>query len=134
MRKWILGVGALALVVASTFVAAPAGAEHNAEGTITVAGVDVACSGEGDVQGDGICTWTAQDKDGWVGVNGPFTITWTESSLGAGDGGLFACAADADLGTCNSPDPDPINPGSVVTTDGTGGGTFAAGDADEHDA
>lgn len=124
MRKWILGVGVLALVVASTFVAAPAGASHGAEGTVTVGGVSL-CS-EMNAPETGVCSWTATDPNGWVGT-GPFTITYDPP--GATPPVVVNCAAGE---FCQSADPDPIPAGSAVTTNGSGGGTFAAGDADEH--
>lgn len=80
MRKWILGVGVVSLVVASMAVAAPAGANHAPQGTVTVAGVEQ-CAGADATPNDGKCTWTAKQKDtGWIGV-GPFTISWAPARL-----------------------------------------------------
>lgn len=117
----------LALVAAAFFMtlASPAQADHGTEGTVTLAGVEL-CSEDGDSANDGKCTWVATDGNGWAGT-GPFTISWTTA-----DGVEDSVTCDAGA-YCQSDDPDPIPAGSTVISDGTGGGSFAAGDADGHD-
>lgn len=126
MRKWILGVGVVSLVVASMAVAAPAGASHAPQGTVTVAGVE-RCAGPDATPLDGKCTWTAAQKDtGWIGV-GPFKISW----VSGGTTTAVTCAANT---FCQTPAGNPVPAGSVVTSNGQvlgGRGTFAAGDPDE---
>lgn len=123
MRRILFIVAAVAgLAALGTF---PADASHGAEGTITVAGVET-CSDPNDTVGDGVCTWTAQAPGGWIGT-GPFTLTAVDST-GATVANVV-CAAGA---YCQSPDPDPLQVGWTITTDGSGGGTFAAGDPGDH--
>lgn len=121
MRKLIVVLFSLVATLALVAVGSPADAEHAPEGTITVAGVET-CSNDADEPGDGKCTWTTVEPNGWVGF-GPFTIT--------DDGGTtyVDCAAGE---FCQSEgETDPIPAGVTVTSDGSGGGTFAAGDPDE---
>jgi hypothetical protein len=132
VRK-ILTIACALAAVAVLAVANPAQADHGTEGTITVAGVET-CSTIEDPAGDSKCTWTATDPNGWVG-KGPFTITWVtgDPTDEIGDGS-FTCAAGFDCSTLEA-ETDPIPAGATVTSDGhgPGGGTFAAGDADQHD-
>lgn len=130
MRKWILGVGVVSLVVASMAVAAPAGANHAPQGTVTVAGVERCAPGPDAIPLDGKCTWKAVQNDtGWVGV-GPFKISWVKGTVT----GSVTCPANtfcqtSDKGT------NPVPAGSTVVSEGQisgGRGTFAAGDPD-HD-
>jgi hypothetical protein len=124
MKKLLVLLGIAGLVMGASAV--PAGAEHGTEGTVTIAGVAV-CSDSEDTPGDGVCTWTSTDPNGWVGT-GPFTITWD----GAAGSGTFTCGV-GEYCSSTAAEVDPIPVGVTVTSDGTGGGTFAAGDADQHD-
>lgn len=121
MRKIIVAVGGLALLVLGS---PSVDAKHGPEGTVTVRGKE-SCSTKGD-KPDGRCTWTATDPGGWAGF-GPFTITWTT----AAGTETFTCAAGKYCSSSGKKK-DPIPVGAKVTSDGKGGGTFAAGDADQH--
>lgn len=130
MKKFLAIAFALA-ALAALALANPAHADHGVEGTVTVAGV-ATCSNDTDTPGDGLCTWTSTDPNGWIG-QGPFTVSWVtgDPADGVGDGS-FTCGAGQ---TCDSTqaESDPIPAGATVTSDGSAGGTFAAGDADQHD-
>lgn len=130
MRKITVLLLALAASLALVAAGSPAGAGHGSEGTITIGGIAL-CSEDND-PASGECSWTAQDPNGWAGF-GPFTIEWTFDPDGDGPEEPVTetrtCAAGE---FCQSPEPDPIPAGSTVTTNGSGGGTFAAGD-ENHD-
>lgn len=134
MRKAIVLLFALGASLALVAAGSPAGAEHAPEGTISVAVVDT-CSSEDPAEPDGLCTWTASEPSGWIGV-GPWTLTYQ------------APGDDGELGTADDPEPvdepcpagqlcqsqgetDPIPTGSEVSTDTTAGGFLAAGDPEE---
>lgn len=128
MRKLLYGVGASALVAAPLVLfVGPAQASHGPEGTVTIAGVEL-CSEEDPNPGDGQCTWTAENPNGYVG-SGPFTVDWVEPD---GTVGSVSCAS-GEFCDSTGQDVDPIPSGSVVTSNGSGGGTFAAGDEDTTD-
>lgn len=131
MRKWILGMGVLALVVASTFVAAPAGADHGMpEGCIVTLAAH-ACSGAPEASGAGATgtyTVTAGHTVGVTGL-GPYTISWTDPD-GAGP-----CASGShSKGAGEADNQTPLVTstgcaGTVVTATSTGG-ALAVGDRD----
>ena len=127
MRRWVPCIGVLALAAVSTFGAAPAEATHggDAEGTVTVMGAET-CSTEDANPGDGKCEWKATDDNGWAG-SGPFELSWVGKNKRKGS---YSCPPGE---FCQSDEQDFIPGGSSVTSDGSGGGSFAAGDADTSD-